>query len=91
MLELAQVRDVAGNLRDRAAELEARLATEEDFTLLAQKTIEEREVRARFGAAYDVYAAQVPRFVPRPGVRYDGSAPPPEPPRAAPQPEVTYG
>ena len=53
--------------------------------------IEEREVRKRFGAAYDVYAAQVPRFVPRPGVRYDGSAPPPEPPRAAPQPEVTYG
>lgn len=53
--------------------------------------IEEREVRARFGAAYDVYAAQVPRFVPRPGVRYDGPAPPSEPPRAAPQPEVTYG
>ena len=51
--------------------------------------IEEREVRARFGAAYDVYAAQVPRFVPRPGVRYDG--PPPEPPSAERQPEVTYG
>ena len=51
--------------------------------------IEEREVRARFGAAYDVYAAQVPRFVPRPGVRYDG--PPPEPPSAEGQPEVTYG
>jgi chemotaxis protein MotB len=42
---LAQVRDVAGNLRDRAAELEARLATEEERTLLAQKTIEEREIR----------------------------------------------
>ena len=53
--------------------------------------IEEREVRARFGAAYDVYAAQVPRFVPRPGVRYDEPAPPPEPPSAEPQPEVTYG
>lgn len=33
--------------------------------------IEEREVRARFGAAYDAYAAQVPRFIPRPGVRYE--------------------
>ena len=51
--------------------------------------IEEREVRKRFGAAYDAYAAQVPRFVPRPGVRYDG--PPAEPPSAERQPEVTYG
>jgi protein-S-isoprenylcysteine O-methyltransferase Ste14 len=33
--------------------------------------IEEREVRARFGAAYDAYAAQVPRFIPRRGVRYE--------------------
>jgi protein-S-isoprenylcysteine O-methyltransferase Ste14 len=48
--------------------------------------IEEREVRARFGAAYDAYAAQVPRFIPRRGVRYDEPAPKEE--RA---PEVTYG
>jgi protein-S-isoprenylcysteine O-methyltransferase Ste14 len=33
--------------------------------------IEEREVRARFGPAYDAYAAQVPRFIPRRGVRYE--------------------
>jgi protein-S-isoprenylcysteine O-methyltransferase Ste14 len=39
--------------------------------------IEEREVRARFGGAYDAYAAQVPRFIPRRGVRYE--APPPSP------------
>ena len=40
--------------------------------------IEEREVRARFGAIYDAYAAQVPRVLPRRGVRYDEPAPPPE-------------
>ncbi|GIV80386.1 MAG: isoprenylcysteine carboxyl methyltransferase [Litorilinea sp.] len=33
--------------------------------------IEEHEVRARFGAAYDAYAAQLPRFIPRRGVRYE--------------------
>ncbi len=53
--------------------------------------IEEREVRARFGAVYDAYAVQVPRFIPRRGVRYDEPAPPLEPPSVEPQPEVTYG
>ena len=42
---LTEVRDLAGALRDRTAALEARIATEEERTLLAQKTIEERDVR----------------------------------------------
>jgi protein-S-isoprenylcysteine O-methyltransferase Ste14 len=60
--------------------------------------IEEREVRERFGAAYDAYAAQIPRFIPRRGVRYeppqdrllenDAPAPNAEP---VPPSEVTYG
>ena len=51
--------------------------------------IEEREVRARFGAAYDAYAAQVPRFIPHRGVRYEA---PEETPSVPEQPtEVTYG
>ena len=55
--------------------------------------IEEREVRARFGAAYDAYAAQVPRFIPRRGVRYVAPEAPADATPAAPeQPaEVTYG
>ncbi|MEX1054912.1 MAG: methyltransferase, partial [Rhodothermales bacterium] len=36
--------------------------------------IEEREVRERFGAAYDTYAAAIPRFVPRRRVRYEATA-----------------
>jgi protein-S-isoprenylcysteine O-methyltransferase Ste14 len=31
--------------------------------------LEERELRRRFGAAYEAYARRVPRFVPRPGGR----------------------
>lgn len=50
--------------------------------------IEEREVRARFGAAYDAYAAQVPRFLPRRGVRYEAPPRAPEDPQLA---EETYG
>ena len=42
---LIEVRDIAGSLRDRTAELQARLATEEERTLLAQKSIEERDIR----------------------------------------------
>ena len=42
---LIEVRDIAGSLRDRTAELQARLATEEERTLLAQKSIAEREIR----------------------------------------------
>lgn len=55
--------------------------------------IEEREVRARFGAAYDAYAAQVPRFLPRRGVRYVAPEAPADVGATAPdQPaEVTYG
>lgn len=55
--------------------------------------IEEREVRERFGAAYDAYAAQVPRFIPRRGVRYvTPEAPADATPAAPEQPaEVTYG
>lgn len=55
--------------------------------------IEEREVRARFGAAYDAYAAQVPRFIPRRGVRYVAPEAPADVGATAPdQPaEVTYG
>jgi chemotaxis protein MotB len=37
----------AGTLRDRAKELEARLASEQEKTLLAQKEIESRDVRLR--------------------------------------------
>lgn len=33
--------------------------------------IEECEVRERFGAAYEAYAAQIPRFIPRRGVRFE--------------------
>ena len=32
--------------------------------------LEERELRERFGSAYDEYAARVPRYVPRPGMRH---------------------
>ena len=44
--------------------------------------IEEREVRERFGAAYDAYASQIPAFIPRWGQRYEA---PPEPPNALPE------
>ena len=41
-----EVRDTRiGNLRDRTQELEAKLAGEQDRTLLAQKEIEDREIR----------------------------------------------
>jgi protein-S-isoprenylcysteine O-methyltransferase Ste14 len=40
--------------------------------------IEEREMRATFGAEYDEYAAHVPRFVPRFG--HKGEPPHPHPP-----------
>ncbi len=43
--------------------------------------IEEREVRERVGEAYSAYAEQVPRFIPRRGIRYH---PPPEPAVVAP-------
>ncbi|NNE34174.1 MAG: isoprenylcysteine carboxylmethyltransferase family protein [Rhodothermales bacterium] len=33
--------------------------------------IEECEVRERFGGVYDAYATQIPRFMPRRGVRYE--------------------
>jgi len=42
-----QGEQAAGNLRDRAKELEARLAGEQDKTVLAQKEIDDRDVRLR--------------------------------------------
>lgn len=57
--------------------------------------VEEREVRARFGAAYDAYAAVVPRFIPRRGVRYEAPeetpTAPEQPTASEPPAEVTYG
>lgn len=43
--QLAQTRQELGAARDRSKELEARLATEQERTLLAQKEIEQREIR----------------------------------------------
>lgn len=43
--ELAAREELVGSLRDRSQALEARLATEEERTLLAQRDIEEQELR----------------------------------------------
>lgn len=42
---IAEITGEAGALRDRSRELEARLASEEERTALAQKEIEQREIR----------------------------------------------
>jgi protein-S-isoprenylcysteine O-methyltransferase Ste14 len=41
--------------------------------LLVIVMIEERELRQRFGSAYDEYSAQVPRFIPRIGGKVGGA------------------
>ena len=42
-------------------------------TLHLVVVLEERELRQRFGAAYDAYARQVPRYLPRAWVRRNTS------------------